>query len=83
VFQRWGYEGAIATLDRALRWSGAASPRWPGYYALGLPFLSRRASSFIFVVEQDAARLAEHVAALVSRPKYTGAASTLRRLADN
>ncbi len=35
----------------------------PGFYVLGLPFLSRRASSFIFGVEQDAARLAEHIAA--------------------
>jgi putative flavoprotein involved in K+ transport len=33
----------------------------PGLYVLGLPFLSRRASSFIFGVEQDAARLAEHI----------------------
>jgi putative flavoprotein involved in K+ transport len=28
-----------------------------------VPFLSRRASSFIFGVEQDAVRLAEHIAA--------------------
>jgi putative flavoprotein involved in K+ transport len=35
----------------------------PGLYVLGLPFLSRRASSFIFGVQQDAARLAEHIAA--------------------
>ena len=35
----------------------------PGLYVLGLPFLSRRASSFIFGVEQDAARLAEHIVA--------------------
>ena len=35
----------------------------PGLYVLGLPFLSRRASSFIFGVEQDAARLADHIAA--------------------
>jgi putative flavoprotein involved in K+ transport len=34
----------------------------PGLYVLGLPFLSRRASSFIFGVERDAARLAEHIA---------------------
>ncbi len=34
----------------------------PGLYFLGLPFLSRRASAFIFGVEQDAARLAEHIA---------------------
>jgi putative flavoprotein involved in K+ transport len=35
----------------------------PGLYVLGLPLLSRRAVSFIFGVEQDAARLAEHIAA--------------------
>jgi putative flavoprotein involved in K+ transport len=35
----------------------------PGLYVLGLPFLSRRASSFIFGVERDAAHLAEHIAA--------------------
>ena len=35
----------------------------PGLYVLGLPFLSRRASSFIFGVEQDAARLAELITA--------------------
>ncbi len=35
----------------------------PGLYVLGPPFLSRRASSFIFGVERDAARLAEHIAA--------------------
>ena len=34
-----------------------------GLYVLGLPFLSRRASSFIFGVEKDAARLADHIAA--------------------
>ena len=35
----------------------------PGLYFLGLPFLTRRASSFIFGVERDPARLAEHIAA--------------------
>jgi putative flavoprotein involved in K+ transport len=35
----------------------------PGLYVLGLPFLSGRASSFIFGVEQDAAHLAEHITA--------------------
>jgi putative flavoprotein involved in K+ transport len=35
----------------------------PGLYFLGLPWLSRRASSFIFGVEQDAARLAGDIAA--------------------
>lgn len=35
----------------------------PGLYFLGLSFLSRRASAFIFGVEQDAAHLAEQIAA--------------------
>ncbi len=35
----------------------------PGLYFLGLSWLSRRASSFIFGVEHDAAHLAEHIAA--------------------
>jgi putative flavoprotein involved in K+ transport len=34
----------------------------PGLYFLGLSWLSRRASSFIFGVEQDAAHLADHIA---------------------
>ena len=34
----------------------------PGLYFLGLPWLSRRASSFIFGATQDAARLADHIA---------------------
>jgi putative flavoprotein involved in K+ transport len=35
----------------------------PGLYLLGLSWLSRRASSFIFGVEHDAAHLAGHIAA--------------------
>jgi putative flavoprotein involved in K+ transport len=35
----------------------------PGLYFLGLPWLSRRASSFIFGVEYDAVHLADHIAA--------------------
>ena len=35
----------------------------PGLYFLGLSWLSRRASSFIFGVEYDATHLAEHIAA--------------------
>jgi putative flavoprotein involved in K+ transport len=35
----------------------------PGLYFLGLPWLSRRQSSFLFGVERDAAHLAEHIAA--------------------
>jgi putative flavoprotein involved in K+ transport len=37
----------------------------PGLYFLGLSWLSRRASAFIFGVERDAAHLAEHIAARV------------------
>jgi putative flavoprotein involved in K+ transport len=37
----------------------------PGLYFLGLSFLSRRASAFIFGVERDAAHLAEDIAARV------------------
>jgi putative flavoprotein involved in K+ transport len=35
----------------------------PGLYFLGLSWLSRRASSFIFGVERDAAYLADRIAA--------------------
>jgi putative flavoprotein involved in K+ transport len=35
----------------------------PGLYFLGLSWLSRRASSFIFGVERDAAHLADDIAA--------------------
>ena len=35
----------------------------PGLYFLGLSWLSRRASSFVYGVEYDAAHLAEHIAA--------------------
>jgi putative flavoprotein involved in K+ transport len=35
----------------------------PGLYFLGLPWLLRRESSFLFGVERDAAHLAEHIAA--------------------
>jgi putative flavoprotein involved in K+ transport len=40
----------------------------PGLYFLGLSWLSRRASAFIFGVEHDAAHLAEHIAARASPP---------------
>jgi putative flavoprotein involved in K+ transport len=33
----------------------------PGLYLLGLSWLSRRASSFIFGAEHDAIRLADHI----------------------
>lgn len=35
----------------------------PGLYFLGLPWLSSRASSFIWGIERDASRLADHIAA--------------------
>jgi putative flavoprotein involved in K+ transport len=34
----------------------------PGFYFLGLSFLSRRASAFVFGVQTDAIRLADHIA---------------------
>jgi putative flavoprotein involved in K+ transport len=34
----------------------------PGLYFLGLSWLSRRASAFIFGAEHDAAHLADHIA---------------------
>ncbi|MSO99460.1 MAG: FAD-dependent oxidoreductase [Acetobacteraceae bacterium] len=37
----------------------------PGLYFLGLPFLSQMSSSFLFGVGDDAARLADHIAARV------------------
>ncbi len=37
----------------------------PGLYFLGLSWLSRRASAFIFGVERDAAHVADHIAARV------------------
>ena len=40
----------------------------PGFYFLGLPWLSRRASGFVFGAQYDAIRLADHVAAQVERP---------------
>ncbi|MBV9113018.1 MAG: NAD(P)-binding domain-containing protein, partial [Hyphomicrobiales bacterium] len=52
----------------------------PGLYFLGLSWLSRRASSFIFGVEHDAAHLADHIAARVERPSSVG--STAPRLSE-
>ena len=57
----WLKVGALDTRGVPAHWRGITEV--PGLYVLGLPFLSRRASSFIFGVEQDAARLADHIAA--------------------
>ena len=40
----------------------------PGLYFLGLSWLSRRASAFIFGAEYDAAHLADHIAARLQHP---------------
>jgi putative flavoprotein involved in K+ transport len=37
----------------------------PGLYLPGLSWLSRRASSFVFSAEHDAAHLVDHIAACV------------------
>jgi putative flavoprotein involved in K+ transport len=58
---RWLQVGAFDTRRAPVHRRGITEV--PGLYVLGLPFLSRRASSFIFGVEQDATRLAEHIAA--------------------
>jgi putative flavoprotein involved in K+ transport len=58
---RWLQAGTFDARGAPVHRRGIAET--PGLYFLGLPFLSRRASSFIFGVEQDAARLAEHIAA--------------------
>ena len=57
----WLQVGALDTRGAPVHRCGITEV--PGLYVLGLPFLSRRASSFIFGVEQDAARLAEHIVA--------------------
>jgi len=59
----WLQAGALDARGAPIHRKGIAEV--PGLYFLGLPFLSRRASSFIFGVEQDAARLADHIAGRV------------------
>jgi putative flavoprotein involved in K+ transport len=40
----------------------------PGLYAIGLPVLRRRKSSFIYGAEDDARELIEHLAAYLGNP---------------
>ena len=40
----------------------------PGLYALGLPVLRRRKSTFIHGIEDDAREVIDHLAAYLSRP---------------
>jgi putative flavoprotein involved in K+ transport len=44
----------------------------PGLYALGLPVLRRRKSSFIFGAEDDAHDVVEHLAGYLARDRATG-----------
>ena len=57
----WLHVGALDARGTPVHQRGITEV--PGLYVIGLPFLSRRASSFIFGADQDAARIAEHVAA--------------------
>ncbi|HEU5037760.1 MAG TPA: NAD(P)/FAD-dependent oxidoreductase [Nocardioides sp.] len=52
----------VPVLDRrgALRHEGGVTP-WPGLYALGLPLMRRRRSTYIDGARQDAADLARHL----------------------
>ncbi|MEL7047087.1 MAG: hypothetical protein AAGL66_19050, partial [Pseudomonadota bacterium] len=43
----------------------------PGLYALGLPLLRRRKSSFIFGIEDDANDIVEHLAAYLDKQLRT------------
>ncbi len=56
-------QGRRVRRNAGRRCIGAASPMCPGCISSGCSWLSRRASSFIFGVEHDAAHLAEHIAA--------------------
>jgi len=44
----------------------------PGLYALGLPVLRRRKSSFIYGVEDDARELIDHLAGYLATSKGSG-----------
>jgi len=57
----WLHAGAFDERGRPQHQRGVTDV--PGLYFLGLPWLSRRASSFIFGVERDAAYLADQIAA--------------------
>jgi putative flavoprotein involved in K+ transport len=63
----FGWLGLDALDDRGAPAHRAGVTEVPGLYVLGLSFLSRRASSFIFGVERDAAHLAAHIAARAAR----------------
>jgi putative flavoprotein involved in K+ transport len=55
----------------------------PGVYFLGLPWQSRRGSSFIWGVWHDARHVADHIATQDSYLAYTpGSASPLQRSAE-
>jgi putative flavoprotein involved in K+ transport len=56
----WIRAGTYDDRGRPLHLRGISNV--PGLYFLGLSWLARRASSFIFGAEHDAAYLAEHIA---------------------
>jgi putative flavoprotein involved in K+ transport len=47
----------------------------PGLYAIGLPFLRRRKSTFIHGAEDDARDLVEHLAGYLANPRAESARS--------
>ena len=53
----------VAGCAAANRFTATASPRCPGLYFLGLQWLSKMNSSFLSGVGDDAAVLADHIAA--------------------
>jgi putative flavoprotein involved in K+ transport len=44
----------------------------PGLYALGLPVLRRRKSSFIYGIEDDAREVIDHLTRYLALSRYTG-----------
>jgi putative flavoprotein involved in K+ transport len=60
----------VPVLDRkgALRHEGGVVQEAPGMYALGLPLLRRRKSTFIHGAEDDARDLIEHLAGFLAHP---------------
>lgn len=50
----------------------------PGVYVMGLPFMRRRKSSFIFGVEDDARDICGHLAATLAGARHPGASRTNR-----
>ena len=51
----------------------------PGLYALGLPVLRRRKSTFIYGIEDDAREVIDHLARVPGRAPVTPAAGSFGR----